>query len=105
MKKLLLIVIGLSVLSVQSCNDEKESADGKVKTENTEKKDDVVAESSVPAAVVAAFKAKYPTATNVEWETAKENDKPSYKAKWKNGDAKMKVEFGADGSFIKEDND
>lgn len=101
MKKFFICLVALSTISFISCNDDK-SDSGTTKSE-TSKKEDVVAEADVPAAVTTAFKAKYPDATSVEWEKAKENDQPTFKAKWKSGDNKKKAEFAQDGSFIKED--
>lgn len=104
MKKYFLFLVAAATLSVTSCTDEKK--DGTTSTTETKsKKDDAVAEADVPAAVVSAFKAKYPNAAGVEWETAKENDQPTFKAKWKMGNDKLKAEFAQDGAFIKEEKD
>ncbi len=106
MKKLFLFSIGFALLTLPSCNEEKAGDEKAGETSGkVEKKDDSISEAEVPAAVVAAFKAKYADATGVEWETAKENDQPTFKAKWKTGEVKMKAEFSQDGQFIKEEKD
>ena len=78
----------------QSCNEKNDN----------DKKDNINT-SDVPAAVISAFNAKFPGATDVEWKHAKEDGKPSYKAKYKINGKKVKAEFGEDGSFIKAEDD
>jgi hypothetical protein len=104
MKYLFIFLFGLMVSGFSSCSDSADK-DKTTQKDSNGKKDDTVAEANLPPAVLSAFKAKYPDATGVEWETAKENDKPTFKAKWKNGNDKMKAEFAEDGSFVKEDKD
>jgi hypothetical protein len=104
MKRIFALLLAASVFALPNCTDDKKS-DEKDSTTSSGKKDDTVAETDLPAPVINAFKAKYPNATAVEWETAKENDQPTYKAKWKEGETKMKVEFSQDGQFIKEEKD
>lgn len=99
MKRLFFIFsIALSTLFFQSCNNS--AADGT--TEKKSGNNDEISESAVPAAVKSAFSAKYANATDVEWENAKEDDQPTYKAKFKKDGKEMKAEFGSDGRFLKE---
>jgi hypothetical protein len=86
------MLIGLSVFTIQSCDNKKEDA--------TEKK--VV---NVPAPVQTAFSAKYSTATDVKWEDAHEGTKDTYKAKFMLDGKKWKAEFDANGGFVKEEED
>ncbi len=90
---ILLLCISFFGWSFQSCTDD------------SGKGQDKLAPANVPAAVVSAFNAKYPGATDVEWDKGKEGDKQTYKAEYKSGDKKIKAEFGEDGSFIKEKRD
>ncbi len=69
---------------------------------NEKKEDNSLTSGDVPAAVQTAFTTKYPGAADVKWEKAKEDEKQTYKAKFKSADKEMKVEFGEDGAFIKE---
>ena len=45
----------------------------------------------MPAAVLSSFKTKYKDASDVKWEKAQEDGKPSYKAKWKIDGKKIKI--------------
>jgi hypothetical protein len=90
---ILMIFFACFAFAFQSCNDD------------SGKSSDKLSADKVPAAVTSAFNAKYPGATSVEWETAKENDKPTYKAEFKTGNKEMKAEFAEDGSFVKEKED
>ena len=95
MKKFfLLIAISFSLVIFQSCNNDKKDKDDKG-----------VSVNDVPAPVQSAFTAKYSTATETKWEDAHENDKKTYKAKFLLNGKKMKAEFNADGSLIKESED
>ncbi len=82
----------LSSFLISSCND------------GSTKNDDLNS-ANVPVVVQSAFGAKYPGATDVKWEKATENDKPTYKAKFKSSDKQLKAEFGEDGAFIKDKED
>lgn len=104
MKKIFLFLLAASAFTVVSCNNENDGTNT-TQSDTKDKKDDVVNEADLPAAVASNFKTKYPDATSVEWEKAKENDQPTFKAKWKTGDEKMKAEFAQDGTFIKEERD
>jgi len=96
MKRIIsLALIALFATWSPACKDKTES----------ESKKETVAASDVPAGVTSSFKAKYPGATDVIWEDAKEGDKKTYKAKFMMNGQKMKVEFGEDGTFIKVDDD
>lgn len=95
MKKWLFILsVALATCALPACDNKSKSA--------TETNDDI-ATSEVPQAVQSAFAAKYPGVTDVKWENATENNAKTYKAKFTQNGSKMKVEFGADGSFIKVD--
>jgi len=86
--------IGLSLLIIQSCNDDK-----------TEKETKTITATDVPASVQSAFSAKYSTAADVKWEDAHENNVQTYKAKFTVNGKKMKAEFDANGGFVKEEED
>lgn len=88
------LVICLSLLTVQSCNDKEDSKDDKT-----------LSESDVPPTVKTAFSAKYSTATDVKWEDAHENNIQTYKAKFTIDGKKMKAEFDGTGKLIKEEPD
>ncbi len=62
-----------------------------------------IAASEVPQSAVAAFNTKYSGATDVEWETEKEDGKTIYEAKFKFNGKKIEAEFDANGTFIKEE--
>lgn len=53
---------------------------------------------SVPAAVIKAFKASYPTATIIGYAREKENGKVFYEIESKDGDTGRDVLYNADGS-------
>ena len=61
-----------------------------------------ISEDKVPAAVVTAFKAKYPGATITKWVTEKKDGQTIYEAVFKQNNEEEEAEFNADGSFIKE---
>ena len=84
MKKSILFGILFSIM-IASCESHTEISDDKV-----------------PAAVVTAFKTKYPAATNTSWITEKKDGKLIYEAKFKTNDEEIEAEFNDDGSFIKE---
>ena len=62
-----------------------------------------IKETEVPQNVVSAFKAKYPSAQNVEWEAEKEKGNFYFEAKFKDGDKKKEVHITSDGSSITEE--
>jgi hypothetical protein len=99
--------IGMTALMFCTACNEKDNNTTTTETTKTDadKKADDIDAAKVPDAVKTAFAAKYAAATDVKWETATEDGKSTYKVKWKEGDVKKKAEFGADGSFIKEDKD
>ncbi len=95
MKKIiLLIAIGLSIFTIQSCNNDTK-----------DKEDKTISANDVPASVQSAFSAKYSTATEVKWEDAHENNIQTFKAKFVVNGKKMKAEFNKDGGFVKEEED
>jgi len=81
MKKSKLIVIA-SLIIISACASEFE-----------------IAASDVPESVAAAFKNKYPGATNVEWEVEKKDGKLYYEAEFEFGDKKKEAYFRPDGTF------
>jgi hypothetical protein len=96
MKKIILpIAISLSLLTMQSCNND-----------NKDKEDDKeISVGNVPQSVQSAFTAKYSAATNIKWEDAHENNIKTYKAKFMLDGKKMKAEFDTNGAFVKEEED
>jgi hypothetical protein len=97
-KTILLFAISFSLTYLPSCgSSEKEKEKEKDKKE--------LSTSDVPEPVRSAFSAKYSTATDIKWDAAHENDKQTYKAKFKIGDKKMKAEFDTNGTFVKESDD
>ncbi|HSH67090.1 MAG TPA: PepSY domain-containing protein [Bacteroidia bacterium] len=57
----------------------------------------------VPTAVSSAFKAKYPNATNPEWEVEKEEGRLVYEAEFKIDGKSKEAYFKPDGTFLKEE--
>ncbi len=95
MKKILFsVIVSLSFLLVQSCNDTDDKTDGKT-----------MSDTDVPPTVKTAFSAKYSTATDVRWEDAKEDSIQTYEAKITMDGKKMKAEFDGTGKLIKEEAD
>ena len=91
MKKIILaFAISFSLCSIQSCD-------------NDEKEDKEISSGTVPASVQSAFSTKYSTASDVKWEDAHEDTIKTYKAKFKIDGKKMKAEFDANGSLVKEE--
>ena len=88
------MVISLSLLTFQSCNDKEDTKDDKP-----------LSESDVPPTVKTAFSAKYSTATDVKWEDAHEDSIQTYKAKFTIDGKKMKAEFDGTGKLVKEEPD
>lgn len=88
------MAIGLSILTIQSCNNDTK-----------DKEDKTITANDVPASVQSAFSAKYSTAADVKWEDAHENNVQTYKAKFTLNGKKMKAEFDANGGFVKEEED
>ena len=96
MKKVILVLsLFLGGLTLGSCDDKKTD-------EKAKKADDNLTSTEVPAAVRSAFEAKYAGASTVAWESAHEDGKETYKAKFTKDGKDMKAEFNPDGSFIKE---
>ena len=94
MKKLFLVLsTALLLAAFPACNDDKKTKSGT----------DDISVSDVPESVRTAFAAKYPGATDVQWENATEDGTKTYKAKFETNGTKKKAEFGTGGNFIKED--
>jgi uncharacterized membrane protein YkoI len=62
-----------------------------------------IKETDVPQNVVAALKAKYPSAQITKWEAEKENGRFYFEAKIKDGDKKREIHITADGSSVTEE--
>ena len=91
------MAISLSLFTVQSCGSDDKKEKGK--------DDKEVSAGSVPDPVKSAFSTKYAAASDVKWEDAHEGDKQTYKAKFTLNGKKMKAEFDAAGTFVKESED
>lgn len=57
-------------------------------------------ETDVPQNVVAALKAKYPSAQVTKWEAEKEDGRFYFEAKIKDGDKEKEIHITADGSSV-----
>jgi len=88
------LIICVSLLTTQSCNNEADKNEDKN-----------ISENDVPATVKTAFSAKYSTATDVKWEDAHENNVQTYKAKFMLDGKKWKAEYDGTGKLIKEEED
>jgi uncharacterized membrane protein YkoI len=62
-----------------------------------------IKETDVPQNVVAALKAKYPSAQITKWEAEKEDGRFYFEAEIKDGDKKREIHITADGSSITEE--
>jgi len=62
-----------------------------------------IEESEVPPNVVAALKAKYPSAQVIEWQAEKEDGKFFFEAEIKDGDKEIEVHITPDGSSVTEE--
>jgi uncharacterized membrane protein YkoI len=62
-----------------------------------------IAASEVPPAVISAFNAKYPGATDVKWEHEKEKGKWVYEAEFKSNGKEDEVHFDSAGNFVGEE--
>ena len=90
------MAIGLSLFTMQSCSNDKK---------DKEKDNKEISTGNVPDPVKSAFSAKYSAASDIKWEDAHENDKQTYKAKFTLNGKKMKAEFDASGTLVKESED
>jgi len=54
-----------------------------------------IAESRVPASILSAFYAKYPSATNVSWEVEREHGQKVYKVDFRFNGKRMTARFFA----------
>ena len=86
------MAISFSLVTLQSCDNDK-------------KEDKEISSGEIPASVQSAFSAKYSTASDIKWEDAHEDTVKTYKAKFVLNGKKMKAEFDANGSFVKEEED
>jgi len=62
-----------------------------------------IKETDVPQNVVAALKAKYPSAQITKWEAEKEDGRFYFEAEIKDGDKKREIHITADGSSVTEE--
>lgn len=62
-----------------------------------------IVNEDVPQAVVTAFKAKYPNATNPVWSAEKEDGHLIFEAGWKENKKWKEACFKYDGTFVKEE--
>lgn len=62
-----------------------------------------IKESEVPPNVLAAFKAKYPSAQEVKWEAEKEDGQFYFEADFKQGDSGKEVHITPDGASVIEE--
>jgi hypothetical protein len=99
MKKLVLaIMLLISFSACEKINDAVSSTDDSVLSRGGN--GDNIPVSQVPAAVVAAWKAKYPAAGGqIEWEL---EDGNTYKVKFWLGSQRWQAIFSSTGSFISE---
>ena len=95
----LFLIFCLTAFIAAGCGDKKEKSESRADEKN------VITETDVPAPVKSAFTAKYPGATEIIWEDAKEDDVPTIKVKFKRDNKYWKAEFKGDGTLIKEDED
>jgi hypothetical protein len=62
-----------------------------------------IVSEDVPSAVTSAFKVKYPSAQNVEWEAEKTEGHLAFEAEFKMDGKKKEAYFKPDGTFLKEE--
>jgi hypothetical protein len=62
-----------------------------------------IKESEVPPSVLAALKAKYPSAQVIKWEAEKEGGKFYFEAEIKDGGKEREIHISPDGSSVTED--
>ncbi len=62
-----------------------------------------ITETNVPQNVVAALKAKYPTAQVTKWEAEKEDGRFYFEAEIKDGGKEKEIHITADGSSVTEE--
>lgn len=62
-----------------------------------------IKETDVPQNVVAALKAKYPSAQVTKWEAEKEDGRFYYEAEIKDGSKEKEIHITADGSSVTEE--
>jgi hypothetical protein len=64
-----------------------------------------IPDSQVPPAVLAAFKASYPSATDVEFEEELKNGIKVYEIEFKVDGIKREVDYSPDGKVLKDEKD
>jgi hypothetical protein len=62
-----------------------------------------IVSDDVPASVISAFNAKYPSAQNVEWEAEKTEGHLAFEAEFKMDGKNKEAYFKSDGTFLKEE--
>jgi hypothetical protein len=86
MKKIHVLIVAIAVIALSSCATEFK-----------------IISDDVPVAVSSAFKTKYPSVSNPEWEVEKEEGRLIYEAEFKLDGKRKEAEFKPDGTFIKEE--
>jgi hypothetical protein len=56
--------------------------------------------SQVPPAVLESFNARYPNATNVQWEREREDNGVQFKADFMIGNKRIEARFAKNGTFL-----
>jgi len=95
MKKILFAILLSIGFVMPACKDSQTPAADRADKKN------MIAADKVPAAVIEAFNTRYPSVTDVIWETAHEGDMDTYKVKFKKRTEYLKAEFATDGKLIK----
>jgi len=62
-----------------------------------------IKETDVPQNVIAAFRAKYPSAQVIKWQAEKEDGKFYFEANIKDGTEEKEIHITADGSSVTEE--
>lgn len=86
-KTAIYVFVMLLTVFTQSCSEKKLSA------------------SEVPTSVVSSFNAKYPNASDVEWEKEDEKGTIVYEVECKFNGKETKAKFNEDGSFVAAENE
>jgi hypothetical protein len=64
-----------------------------------------LAESAVPPAVLAAFKAAHPNATHIDYEKETEAGAIRYEIEFREDGKKIEIDYAADGAILKTEQD
>jgi len=88
MKRFLLVVAGILMVGMVSCQEKKDGKDRK--------------NQEVPEAVAMAFQKKYPGESDPDWE---QDDHGYWESHFKIDGEKYRADFNADGSWVETEND